>query len=215
MLPKDYYKTLQVPYNASQDDIRKAFRSLAFIHHPDKNNGEPQAEETFKEIQEAYFILSDIDRREEYHLKSRYPLLNKREKAKPITPKSILERCKKLDAHVANLDMFRMSKEILFQQIMHLIADENIDLLLRSGDEATNQQIIAILMHCAKPLGYEYIEKIHTRLARLAGANGETIQQIHHHTKEKKRASYWDKYNGLIILILTVLICLFIWLSGK
>jgi len=214
MLAKDYYNTLKVPFNATESDIRKAFRKLALIYHPDKNNGDLQAEEKFKEIQEAYFILSDEERREEYHLKSRYPLRNNREKARPITPATILERCKKLDQHVANLDMFRMSQEVLYQQIMHILSTDNLEFLLREGNETINKKIIATLMHCGNILDHEYIENINAKLSILAGSDNETLQLLFHLTKKKKRASYWDRYNGLIILIVTILICLFIWLSN-
>jgi len=63
---KDYYKTLGVSRNASQDEIRKAFRELARQHHPDANKGNKQAEEKFKELNEAYQVLSDADKRQKY-----------------------------------------------------------------------------------------------------------------------------------------------------
>lgn len=64
---KDYYQILGVPDTASQEDIKRAFRKLAFKHHPDTNPGnERQAEEKFKEINEAYGILGDNDKRQQY-----------------------------------------------------------------------------------------------------------------------------------------------------
>jgi len=64
---KDYYQTLGVPDNASQEDIKRAFRTLAFKYHPDTNPGnEKQAEEKFKEINEAYGVLGDKDKRQQY-----------------------------------------------------------------------------------------------------------------------------------------------------
>jgi len=59
---KDYYKTLGVDKNASQDEIKKAFRTLAHKHHPDKGGDEKK----FKEASEAYQILSDEKKRKEY-----------------------------------------------------------------------------------------------------------------------------------------------------
>ena len=64
---KDYYNILGIPEDADPDEIKSAFRRLAFQHHPDKNPGnERQAEERFKEINEAYGILGDEARRREY-----------------------------------------------------------------------------------------------------------------------------------------------------
>ncbi len=63
---KDYYTTLGVDRNASQEDIKKAFRQLALKYHPDRNQGNKEAEEKFKEINEAYTCLSDPDKRSHY-----------------------------------------------------------------------------------------------------------------------------------------------------
>ncbi len=63
---KDYYATLGVNRKSSQDDIQKAYRKLARKFHPDVNNNNPQAEEKFKEISEAYEVLKDDKKRSTY-----------------------------------------------------------------------------------------------------------------------------------------------------
>ncbi len=63
---KDYYKILGVSKNASQDEIKKAYRKLAQQYHPDKNKGDENAEEKFKEISEAYEVLRDPEKRKKY-----------------------------------------------------------------------------------------------------------------------------------------------------
>lgn len=63
---KDYYKILGVDKNASQDEIKKAFRKLSVKWHPDRNNGSKEAEAKFKEIAEAYEVLGDETKRKEY-----------------------------------------------------------------------------------------------------------------------------------------------------
>ena len=69
---KDYYATLGVKKEASQDDIQKAYRKLARKFHPDVNK-DPQAEVKFKEIGEAYEVLKDPDKRKKYdHLGSNW-----------------------------------------------------------------------------------------------------------------------------------------------
>lgn len=62
----DYYEILGVSRDADQDKIKKAYRKLAKKHHPDRNKDDPQASEKFKEISEAYEILSDPDKRARY-----------------------------------------------------------------------------------------------------------------------------------------------------
>jgi molecular chaperone DnaJ len=63
---RDPYKTLGVEKKASDEEVKKAYRKLARKYHPDKNPGDATAEERFKEIQEAYSILSDPDKRKRY-----------------------------------------------------------------------------------------------------------------------------------------------------
>src|SRR5947208_8636873 len=63
---RDYYETLGVPKTASEDEIRSAFRKLARKHHPDVAKDKKVAEEKFKEMNEAYEVLSDSERRKKY-----------------------------------------------------------------------------------------------------------------------------------------------------
>lgn len=63
---KDYYKILGVSKTATTDEIKKAYRKLAVKYHPDKNSGNKQMEEKFKEINEANDVLSDRDKRKKY-----------------------------------------------------------------------------------------------------------------------------------------------------
>jgi DnaJ-class molecular chaperone len=65
-MPRDPYEVLGVARNASEEDIKKAYRKLARQHHPDRNPGDKQAETRFKEVQDAYDILSDKTKREQY-----------------------------------------------------------------------------------------------------------------------------------------------------
>ncbi|MFI7639185.1 molecular chaperone DnaJ [Nonomuraea sp. NPDC049400] len=65
-LEKDYYAVLGVPKTATPEEIKKAYRKLARQYHPDSNQGDPSKEAKFKEVSEAYDVLSDTKRRKEY-----------------------------------------------------------------------------------------------------------------------------------------------------
>src|SRR5688572_14081525 len=66
MAKRDYYEVLGLNRDASEEDIKKAYRKLAMKHHPDRNPDNPKAEENFKEAKEAYEILSDSGKRGAY-----------------------------------------------------------------------------------------------------------------------------------------------------
>ena len=66
MAKRDYYETLGVSKGASASDIKKAYRKLALKYHPDKNPDDASAEEKFKEAAEAYEVLSDDTKRQQY-----------------------------------------------------------------------------------------------------------------------------------------------------
>ncbi len=63
---KDYYATLGVPKTASEKEVKQAYRKLARKHHPDVNPGDKSAEAKFKEINEAYEVIGDNDKRKKY-----------------------------------------------------------------------------------------------------------------------------------------------------
>ncbi|MBN1831049.1 MAG: DnaJ domain-containing protein [Deltaproteobacteria bacterium] len=68
MSGKDYYKILGVAKSASKDEIKKAYRKMALQYHPDRNKGDKAAEDRFKEISEAYAVLSDSEKKKQYDM---------------------------------------------------------------------------------------------------------------------------------------------------
>ncbi|MBV8444395.1 MAG: DnaJ domain-containing protein, partial [Candidatus Dormibacteraeota bacterium] len=65
---RDYYEVLGVGRSATPEELKRAYRKLAMEYHPDRNNGDKTAEERFKEIGEAYAVLSDPQKRQQYDM---------------------------------------------------------------------------------------------------------------------------------------------------
>ncbi len=68
MAVKDYYRLLGVEREASGEEIKKAYRKLALKYHPDRNRGDPGCEDRLKEVNEAYHVLGDEEKRRRYDL---------------------------------------------------------------------------------------------------------------------------------------------------
>src|SRR5436305_13260700 len=65
-IKRDYYEVLGVGRGATAEELKRAYRKLALQYHPDRNNGDPQSAARFKEINEAYEVLSDQSKRQRY-----------------------------------------------------------------------------------------------------------------------------------------------------
>jgi len=76
VVTRDYYGTLGLTPEASEQDIKKAYRKLAMQYHPDRNGGNPESEERLKLINEAYQILGNEEKRRRYDLQYRQPFEN-------------------------------------------------------------------------------------------------------------------------------------------
>lgn len=74
MTVKDYYRLLGVGRESTDEEIKKAYRKLAMMYHPDRNAGDPDCEDHLKEINEAYQVLGDQEKRRQYDFLRRQPL---------------------------------------------------------------------------------------------------------------------------------------------
>jgi len=76
VVTRDYYSTLGLTPDSSAEEIKKVYRKLAMQYHPDRNGGNPESEERLKEINEAYQILGDEEKRRRYDLQYRQTFKN-------------------------------------------------------------------------------------------------------------------------------------------
>lgn len=213
---KDYYQILELEPSANITEIKKAYRKLALIYHPDKNSNDPYAAARFTDIKEAYEVLTD-PRKKDYYLQQRwYQQSQGSSKTQaPITPEYILKRSLELEKHVSRLDEFRMDKEGLQQYILALVDNETIEKLQPFREISINREIISILIRAMKNLSPTQTEKIIGQLSKLnpadpiSGAMLTTFQQKH------KKKSRLHELTPLYMILLTGLICLLIFLLSR
>jgi len=205
---KDYYKILNVSPTAGAHEIRKAFRVLALKYHPDKTQGDKYKEGLFREVQEAYEILSDHKKREEYNYQRWYTRsLGKSYSEQAITPQEILRETKKLSNYILSVNSLHIDYDILSSRIRSLLASENIEVLLQFDELSVNRQIIGLLLKTAEPLPFRYVEPISILMAKVAGTDNELLQQIKSYSRQRMSREYWEKRKVWLVIIATVLIC--------
>ncbi len=211
-MDKDYYKILEVSYTANEREIKKSYRQLALKFHPDRNQGDSMAETQFREVQEAYEVLSHPGKRSAYNQQRWYRYnSNKTHHQSPVTTYSILHKCNALNRYLSTLDNFDINKPALNKYILQLLSEYNMNLLIKENDSLSNEAIINELLKSANSLPFKFIPGIVTLLIRLAGDNRKTMESIRIFEKNKKISHYWALYLPLIIFIVSILICLFIY----
>jgi curved DNA-binding protein CbpA len=213
---KDYYKILELPTTASLQEIKKSFRRLAQQYHPDKNEGSPMATAHFREIQEAYKVLSDPKQREAYHYQRWYVRsTGKRFDSAPLTPANILQECRLLQQYVASMNTFHIRFDAVSLHIRELLTPTAIGILLEHNDEGVNRSIIQSVLQSVQPLPKKFFLPIVELLLQLAGndTNAQTI--IEQALLHKKQLHAWDKYKWVLMLVITTLICWLMYRYGK
>ena len=143
MQQKNYYELLGIAPNASFAEIKAAYRKLALQYHPDKNAEDTAAEQVFKEINEAYTVLSDESKRAVYHRKysGKFSATTKQD-AVPVTAQMIYDRLCIKDKNFKHADPYRMDKDVLEQRLGQLFSAYHLAVLKRENDLPINNAII-------------------------------------------------------------------------
>jgi curved DNA-binding protein CbpA len=214
---KDYYKILGLEPSASISEIRKAYRNLAQQFHPDKNPGDQYAADKFEEIKEAYEVLTNPSKKENYLRQRWYEQSQGRKnfKTEPSTPEELLKQSLELYRYSAGLDTFRIDREGLATYIRELLSDKIIQNINRFKDRETTGQIIRLLIKTSRNLLPQQLREIGPQLYKLANKDEISIELVTEFLKQHKKENNWRQYKVPLMLLLTILLCFLIYFATR
>jgi curved DNA-binding protein CbpA len=236
---KDFYKILEISSTATEIDIKKAYRKLALKYHPDRTFNDKIAEAKFREIQEAYEVLSNKEKKETFDLKY-YNHYNQKEPKQansqseqkryketvkdPINQYTFLKIFSDLNEKVSNLQYREIAQVALNKSLTDLLSNQIISFIRSFDDLKTNREIINHVLLISEKLDFHYFERLALNIVKLAGADNDSIIKIHGTVKSRKKrefsnniknkvAYYSNKYPRLtgtfLIIVIACVINLF------
>ena len=215
MPAKDYYRILDSHPSASEQEIKRAYRKLVLKYHPDRNPSNPFAENYFKEIQEAYEILSHPEKRRIYNQDRWFHNGNFKNQFKSATPESILIESRKLRDHAGKIDIFRMDHESLHNHLMFILSDSHLSVLMASGDRKAITEITRNTLSSMTNLKFKLIKDLVEKLLALTTNQSGLKEEINYFIRDRSKKETWQRIKPIIVLLVTILLCVFIFFASQ
>lgn len=208
-IAKDYYRILNVKSSATTAEIKRAYRKLAMLYHPDKNPGDTIAAAIFTDAAEAYKVLGDADARKRYNYE-RY-LIAEEEYKRPVeTIETLIERIENLNASLKTTDPFRLNKNALLYAIQQLMPDDM--LLLPGTNKILLQQFLQQVSIAAAYLSTHQTKQL-IELMQPLYAEHEWLQRTFNMLlQQQHKQERWEKYKVVLAIVVAAILCLIIFL---
>lgn len=213
---KDYYQILNVPLTATAPEIKQAYRKLVMVYHPDKNNDDPYALARFNEIKEAYEVLMNPGKKDAY-LQERWlhKASGKKIGDELVTAPAILKKCLELNKQISLMDIHRMNYAGMAQRILLLLNSSTITELKAQKETEVQHAIIYTLLKATTHFPYHETKLVAAQLQQLATDNTLLLKEIERTLEQKRKNENFNKFNGLFVFIVTILLCLLIYFMGR
>jgi curved DNA-binding protein CbpA len=211
---KDYYSILELQPSATGEEIKKAYRRLAHLYHPDKKNNDRYAAAKFAEIKEAYDTLINPVKKNQYLQRRWYAKsMGRKFDDEIVTPVTVLKRMLELNRYASRQDAHRMYHEGLYNQLVAILSDENIETLNAFREPGINKQVVLLALKVSHSLPYKFVLPLDARLKKLFTADEQLTKRIDQFTRHHRQVHFWEKKKIWIVLLIVLLICLSIFLS--
>lgn len=204
---------MQLSPAANATEIKTAFRRLAHIYHPDKNNGNKYALAYFELIKEAYETLSKPQLKEQYLQERWLSRANGQSFTNDMkTPEGILQKLLALRKIVQSYDAHRFDKKGLYISVSDIFSKENIDVLRGFNDTNINKEVIFIALQLGSRLHpKDALRLTQTLLTISCDIYRNNIIRKQRHLKNQ---ILWNTYQPYIIILLVIVLCIFIWMMA-
>ncbi len=215
MSSKNYYQILGVKPQATAAEIKRSYRRLALKYHPDKNPGDNIAESVFKEIAEAYDVLSDEQKRKNYHNKYFYGSVNNYNNTADKTIHTVLNDALHLKRQLEKTNHFHVNADAVLFKAEQILSDNNL-LIIRQGKLVEiNKKITDAVLFCGNFLDYENSKIIAGKLQIIADGEAILENRIADFLKVKRRSERWNRNKPLIAIAVTALLCILIYFASR
>ncbi len=207
---KNHYQVLDIPVNASLSEIKKAYRQLALVFHPDKHPDPLIAIPKFNEIKEAYQVLVNPSSRRDYDREFHFQKFQDKQIPLASEADEVLQLTKELWAKLKKQDPFRLDQDLLYFQMTQLLSSHNIRLLNNKGNALLDQEILQYLMDCSMVLPLNKKKELAQSWQLIARNNPSNKASIQTYLKHAQIWTIWDNYKMALAIMVSILICLFI-----
>jgi curved DNA-binding protein CbpA len=215
MSVKDYYHVLNIPAGSSTAEIKKAFRRLVMTYHPDKQSDSAQYNTYFSEIQEAYAVLSDPEKREQYHYQRWLEKSMGYALDESLGAEQILKLFIKVEKYIAQSDKFRLNKQLLLQQLQELYSHSRLNTILREENLTMIKEAIKTAIRTSENLDSVGASMMMKHFEPLLQKKPEQRSEWESIILKLKRE---EKLSGLTVpvaIIITIILCLIVFFGSR
>ena len=212
---KDYYKLLKIANSADLNTIKKAYRQLAMQYHPDKHGNNQSTHFYFQEIQEAYEVLSNPEKRENYHYQIWLEKAQGHELDTALSADQIIQLFIHTERTIHETDSFRRNNEQLTEILVSLYSNTRLELIAETNDKSLETTTLQMAMQSSSSLSsdvqFKFIHQLNPILKKHPQMHEIWIDQINKSMRKEKI----EKFKVPIVILTTILLCLAILLISK